>query len=89
VFSDNQPICEATVSELSRGAASFVRRAADGERVIVTRHGTPVAVMVGLNDAVDGLLAGSERFALLRREARDQLAAGLASELPPWRSTSG
>jgi prevent-host-death family protein len=89
VFSDDQPICEATVTALSRTAASFVKRAAAGERVIITRHGEPVAVIVGLRDALDGLLAGSERFALMRREAREQLAAGLTSELPGWPSTSG
>jgi hypothetical protein len=31
------------------------------------------------------MIAGSETFALLRREAREQFEAGLTVELPSWR----
>jgi prevent-host-death family protein len=85
VLSDEQPICEATVTELNRGVSAFIERAESGERVVVTRHRRPVAVIVSIEDAVELLLAGSERFALMRREAREQLEAGLVVDLPPWR----
>ncbi|MFL5871223.1 MAG: type II toxin-antitoxin system prevent-host-death family antitoxin [Solirubrobacterales bacterium] len=62
----------------------FLKRAIEGERVVITRHAEPVAVLVGLRGATDLLLAGSERFALMRREAREQLERGLTVELPQW-----
>jgi prevent-host-death family protein len=85
LLSDDQPICEVTVTELDRSVSRFIERAIAGERVVITRHHEPVAVLVSINHGVDLLLAGSERFCLMRREARDQLERGLAVDLPEWR----
>jgi prevent-host-death family protein len=87
VLSDDQTICEATVTELDRAVSRFIDRAIEGERVIITRQRRPVAVLVGLEDATDLLVAGSDRFALMRREAREELERGLTVELPEWRVT--
>ena len=84
MFSDDQPIDEVTVTQLSRSAPELVRRAAEGERLIITKHGIPVAVTVGLVDAFEALVAGSERFSQLRREALEELESDLTSELPRW-----
>jgi prevent-host-death family protein len=82
VLSDDQPICEATVTELDRSVSRFIERAIAGERVVVTRHHEPVAVIVSIRDGIELLLAGSEQFAVMRREARDQLERGVAVDLP-------
>lgn len=50
-------------------------RVAGGERVIISRHGRPTAVIVSIDAGIDALIAGSDDFALLRREARERLEA--------------
>lgn len=70
MFSDHQPISEISVSELARRASAVI----GGERVIVSRNGRPAAVILAIRDGVDALLAGSEEFAALRRDARDEIA---------------
>jgi prevent-host-death family protein len=83
---DRQPITEVPATDLARKAASVLGRVEKGERVIVTRHGRPVAVIVSLWDGVDLALAGSERFTLLRREAREELESGMTKALAEWRT---
>ena len=85
MFSDDQKISAVTMTELARGASAVVGRVVAGERVIVTRHGLPAVVLVSIADGRDVLLAGSQAFALLRREAREQLEAGQTVPLAPWR----
>jgi prevent-host-death family protein len=80
VLSDDQVIREVSLTQLDRKTFETVRATIEGERVIVTKHGSPVAVLVGIEDGIDLLLAGSERFALLRREAREELSSGLATD---------
>ena len=58
---------------------------ADGERVIVSRNGQPCAVILSIDAGIDAMLAGSERFTLLRREAREELESGVAATLEAWR----
>jgi prevent-host-death family protein len=82
---DRQPITEVPATELARKAASVLARVEKGERVIVTRHGHAVAVLVSVWTGVDLVLAGSERFTLLRREAREELEAGTTKALAEWR----
>ena len=85
MFSDDQKISAVTVTELARGVSAVVGRVVAGERVIVTRHGLPAVVLVSIADGRDVLLAGSQAFALLRREAREQLEADQTIPLAPWR----
>ncbi len=54
-------------------------RVAGGERVIISRHGRPTAVIVSIDAGIDALIAGSDDFALLRREARERLEAGASA----------
>jgi prevent-host-death family protein len=88
VLSDDQPICEATVTELNRSPSRFIERAIEGERVIIMRHHQPVAVLVSIGVGLDLLLAGSQRFALMRREAREQLERDVTVDLPDLRWAS-
>jgi prevent-host-death family protein len=86
VLSDDQSVTEFTATQLARNVPAALTAVRKGKRVVVTRHGRPVAVMVSLGEGVDLALAGSEHFALLRREAREELEAGVARALDEWRS---
>ncbi len=68
-----KPISEVTVRELTRATSRQVNRASTGERLIVTRNGQPVAVILGIDDAVDWLVASADEFVRLRIAARDEL----------------
>ena len=87
VFDDDQPVTEVPITELAHGASAVIRRVEDGERVIVTRRGRATALIVSVETGIEVMLEGSERFALLRREAREELQAGTAEALARWRSS--
>jgi prevent-host-death family protein len=89
VFSDHQEIRAISVTELDKGVSAVINEVESGKRVIVTKHGLPVAVFLSIDDGFEALVAGSESFALLRREAREQLERGETVALPPWRSEPG
>jgi prevent-host-death family protein len=86
LFSDDQQVHAISVTELSRAVSATIEQAISGKRVIITKHGMPIAVIVSIDDGFEALLAGSESFALLRREAREQLDRGETVPLPSWRS---
>jgi prevent-host-death family protein len=88
MFSDNQPINAVSITTLSQRVSAVIEEVVSGKRVIVTKHGMPVAVIVSVGHGIDGLLAGSQAFALLRREAREELESGGATPLPPWRGSA-
>ena len=44
-----------------------------GDRVIVTKHGTPIAVILCIDEAADLLLASAEEFVRMRVDARAEL----------------
>ena len=67
-------ISEVGVRELSRATSRMVRLALRGERLIVTRNGQPVAVILGVDDAVEWLVASADEFERLRMAAREELA---------------
>ena len=89
IFSDDQEVGAVTATELGKTVSSVLNRVAAGQRVVVTRNGRRVALIVGLEDAIEVMLAGSEQFAALRREARDELEAGVAKALQQWRAGIG
>jgi len=79
ILSDHQPVTEVSVTELSRNVSAVISRVAGGERVIISRHGRPTAVIIAIDAGIDALIAGSEGFALLRREARERIEAGASA----------
>ena len=87
VFEDDQPVTEVPITELAHGASAVIRRVEEGERVIVTRRGRATALIVSVETGIEVMLEGSERFALLRREAREELEAGTAEALARWRAS--
>jgi antitoxin (DNA-binding transcriptional repressor) of toxin-antitoxin stability system len=50
----------------------------EGDRVIVTRYGRPIAAILGVDDAVDLMLGHADEYLRLRLEACDELELGTA-----------
>ena len=72
---ENEPaaIREINVRELKSGASQVLEGVVDGERVIVTRHGHPIAVILSIEQAIDLFLSSSEEFVRMRLRAREEL----------------
>jgi prevent-host-death family protein len=83
---DDQEVRAVSVTELRRDLSAVIEQARMGERVIVTKHGLPVAVILSIGDGFEVAAARSEGLARLRCEARRELAADDVVELPPWRT---
>jgi prevent-host-death family protein len=49
---ETRPIEEVSVRELSRNTCAVVTRAREHERLIITRHGHPVAVLLSIDDCI-------------------------------------
>jgi prevent-host-death family protein len=64
---------EVGVRELSRRTDAVLGAALAGERVIVTRYGEPVAVILGTDQAAEWLLASAEEFARMWLQAHREL----------------
>jgi prevent-host-death family protein len=80
-------IREVSVRELNRRTTQVLADVRGGRRVVVSRHGRPVALLLGIDEAVELLLANSEEFVRLRLAAREDLAEGRTTELgrlPGW-----
>jgi prevent-host-death family protein len=67
---------EVSIRELTRATSQVVQRASSGERMIVTRNGQPIAVILGIDDAVDWLVSSTDEFVRLRIAARKELGTG-------------
>jgi prevent-host-death family protein len=72
---ENEPetIREVGVRELKSRMSAVLDGVIDGERVIVTRNGHPIAVILSIEQAVDLFLASSEGFVRMRLRAREEL----------------
>jgi prevent-host-death family protein len=68
-----EAIREVNVRELKSGASQVLDGVVDGERVIVTRHGHPIAVIISIEQAIDLFLSSSEDFVRMRLRAREEL----------------
>jgi prevent-host-death family protein len=66
-------IREVGVRALARATARYIRAAEYGERLVVTRHGDPVAVILSIDESIAFVLAHSDEFARARLEADDRV----------------
>ena len=74
---DSEPsFREVTARELSRSTSEVLRGLNDDERIVITRHGTPIAVLLSVEQGLDFLLAHSEELVEARLVARDELGLG-------------
>jgi prevent-host-death family protein len=72
-FPDDQRIREVPVGVLNRRTSEVLRMVDSGERVIVSRHGEPLAVILPIDRALE-LFVGGERLLRARlREGSDPL----------------
>jgi prevent-host-death family protein len=69
----SETIREVGVRELKSEASRVFDGVVDGERVIVTRNGHPIAVMLSIEQAIDLFLTSSDEFVRMRLRARDEL----------------
>jgi len=67
---------EIGVKELKNTASRVLEEVETGERVVVTKRGRPVAVIMSMEDAEDFVLAHAEEFAEMRLRGRREHAAG-------------
>jgi prevent-host-death family protein len=83
VISRDQPIGEVSIGGLNRRTSEVLRRVEGGERVIVTNHGRPAAVMLPIQDGLDVLLAAlaMEPVVNSTRRLSIQVSAEAANEL--------
>ncbi len=70
---ESERIREVGVRELKSGASAVLDGVVEGERVIVTRNGHPIAVILSIEQAVDFLVTSSEEFVRMRLLAREEL----------------
>jgi prevent-host-death family protein len=75
-----RPIGQVTTRELSRSTSSILHRIREHERVIVTRHGHPVAVMLSVPACIE-LMVSEEKVMPWRREERARTKRELVATL--------
>ena len=78
----DQTIRPVTIGELNRSTSNVVHSVRDGERVVITCHGSPQAVVLGLRDAME-LLIAAELPALAARAHADLQAGRVEAVQPP------
>ena len=62
-------IREVGMRALARDVSGLIRAVEGGERLVVTRHGDPVAVILSIDEAVEFLIVHSEEFVRARLDA--------------------
>ena len=67
---------EIGVKELKNCASRVVADVEGGQRVIVTKRGRPVAVIMSMEEAEDFVLANAEEYVRMRLEAEREHEAG-------------
>jgi prevent-host-death family protein len=70
---ESAAIREVGVRQLKSEVAAVLDAVVNGERVIVTKHGHPIAVILSIEQAADLMLTGSEEFVRMRLRGHDEL----------------
>jgi prevent-host-death family protein len=70
--------------ELRRATGRVLDDVRERGRMVVTKHGRPVAFLLSIGEALETVLPASQPFVSLRAEAQHELAVGDAAELSPW-----
>lgn len=69
-------VAEIGVKELKATASAVIDRVEGGAAYVVTRRGRPAAVLLPLEEAEDLVLANTDEYVRMRREARAAYAKG-------------
>lgn len=67
---------EIGIKELKNSTSRVIAEVEAGERVVVTKRGRPVAVIMSMEDVEDFVLAHAEEYVEMRVRARASHAAG-------------
>ena len=83
---ETAPVEEVSLRDLNRSTGRVIAAAEDGTRLILTRHGTPVAIVVSIADFVDIVeppIAARPlpTIATIRRSLREILSQVLGDEV--------
>jgi prevent-host-death family protein len=70
--------------ELRRATGRVLDDVRERGRMVVTKHGRPVAFLLSIGEALDTVVPASPPFASLRAEAQNELAIGETVPLSPW-----
>ena len=80
--SDNYPQTrEVGIRELRDGLSRVLAELPEEGRVLITKHGRPVAILITVEESYDYVLAFAQEFVEARLEAREAHAASKAAEL--------
>ena len=69
-------MAEIGVKELKATASAVIDRVEGGAAYVVTKRGRPAAVLLPIEEAEDVILANTDEYVRMRREARAAYAKG-------------
>jgi prevent-host-death family protein len=61
-FTEDEPIQEVRIGDLNRQTSAVMRTVDRGDRVIVTKHGRPIAAILPIEEALEVFVGTAERF---------------------------
>ena len=74
-------VAEIGVKELKATASAIIDQVEGGAAYVVTKRGRPAAVLLPIEEAEDLVLANTDEYVRMRREARAAYAKGLTASL--------
>jgi prevent-host-death family protein len=74
-------VAEIGVKELKATASAVIDRVEGGAAYVVTKRGRPAAVLLPIEEAEDLILANTDEYVRMRREARVAYAKGRTQKL--------
>jgi prevent-host-death family protein len=74
-------VAEIGVKELKATASAVIDRVEGGAAYVVTKRGRPAAVLLPIEEAEDLVLANTDQYVRMRREARAAYAKGRTVKL--------
>lgn len=69
-------MAEIGIKELKSTASAVIDRVEAGSAYVITRRGRPAAVLMPIEEAEDLVLANTDEYVRMRRNARDAFAKG-------------
>jgi prevent-host-death family protein len=72
---------EIGIKELKNTASRVIEEVESGERVVVTKRGRPIALILSMEDAEDFVLAYAHEYVEMRERGRREYAEGKSVSL--------
>jgi len=74
-------VAEIGIKELKATASAVIERVEGGSAYVITKRGRPAAVLLPVEEAEDLVLANTDEYVRMRREARAAYARGRTIKL--------